>query len=209
MRAHSFDALLLTTPHNIRYFSGFDTQFWESPTRPWFLVVGAEGTPIAVIPEIGVPEMAMTWVKDIRSWPAPQPADDGTSLLAATLSDLPRRFGRIGLELGREHSLRMPVVQFLDLQERLAGVGLANGSPCIWQIRMVKTDAEVEHIRHICHIASDAYAGVPPLVRIGDTEREAARKLRIDLAARGADSTPFLPAISGPGGVSQIVCGPQ
>lgn len=209
MRAHSFDALLLTTPHNIRYFSGFDTQFWESPTRPWFLVVGAEGTPIAVIPEIGVPEMAMTWVKDIRSWPAPQPADDGTSLLAATLSDLPRRFGRIGLELGREHSLRMPVVQFLDLQERLAGVGLANGSPCIWQIRMVKTDAEVEHIRHICHIASDAYAGVPPLVRIGDTEREAARKLRIDLAARGADSTPFLPAISGPGGVSQIVCGPH
>jgi len=74
---------------------------------------------------------------------------------------------------------------------------------------MVKMDAEVEHIRYICHIAGDAYAAVPQLVQIGDTERDAARKLRIDLAGRGADSTPFLPAISGPGGVSQIVCGPH
>jgi Xaa-Pro aminopeptidase len=74
---------------------------------------------------------------------------------------------------------------------------------------MVKTPAETEHIRHICQIVGDAYAAVPQMVRIGDTEREASRKLRIDIAARGADSTPFLPAISGPGGVSQIVCGPH
>ena len=33
--------------------------------------------------------------------------------------------------------------------------------------------------------------------------------MRIDIARRGADSTPFMPAISGPGGVAQIVCGPH
>ncbi len=44
---------------------------------------------------------------------------------------------------------------------------------------------------------------------IGDSERDAARNLRIDLARRGADSSPYLPAISGPGGVPQIVCGPR
>ena len=27
--------------------------FWESPTRPWFVVVPAAGDPIAVIPEVG------------------------------------------------------------------------------------------------------------------------------------------------------------
>jgi Xaa-Pro dipeptidase len=32
-------ALQLTTPPNVRYFTGFDFQFWESPTRPWFVVV--------------------------------------------------------------------------------------------------------------------------------------------------------------------------
>ena len=74
---------------------------------------------------------------------------------------------------------------------------------------MVKTEAEIAHIRHICELASDAYEAVPSLVSIGDSEREAARKLRIELARRGADLTPFLPAIAGQGGVSQIVCGPH
>jgi Xaa-Pro dipeptidase len=50
---------------------------------------------------------------------------------------------------------------------------------------------------------------LPSQISIGESEREVARKLRIDIARRGADSTPFLPAISGPGGVQQIVCGPH
>ncbi|HEX9584915.1 MAG TPA: aminopeptidase P family N-terminal domain-containing protein, partial [Gammaproteobacteria bacterium] len=41
MRAQRFDALLLTTEADVRYFTGFHTQFWESPTRPWFTVVPA------------------------------------------------------------------------------------------------------------------------------------------------------------------------
>ena len=74
---------------------------------------------------------------------------------------------------------------------------------------MVKTEAEIACIRHICRIASDAYEALPSKLSAGMTEREAARRLRIDIAERGADATPFLPAISGPGGVDQIVCGPS
>ena len=47
------DALLLTTEPEVRYFSGFHTLFWQSPTRPWFIYVPKIGKPIAVIPEIG------------------------------------------------------------------------------------------------------------------------------------------------------------
>jgi Xaa-Pro dipeptidase len=209
LRTHELDGIVVTTPPNFRYFSGFDSQFWESPTRPWFLVVPAVGSPIAVIPEIGAPEMRRTWVTEIHSWPAPRPLDDGTSLLASILGGLPRRFGRVGFELGREHSLRMPVIQFLELRDILSGLDLVNGSPCIWEIRMVKTELEISHIRHICELVSDAYAEVPNLVALGDSERDAARKLRMELTMRGADAIPFLPAISGPGGVPQIVCGPR
>jgi Xaa-Pro dipeptidase len=209
MRKHDLDAVVLTAPPNVRYFTGFDSQFWESPTRPWFIVVPSDGSPIAVIPEIGAPEMARTWLDRIHTWRAPRPSDDGTSLLAGILKSLPRRSARVGFELGREHCLRMPVIQFLDLGATLRGIELVNGSPCIWKIRMVKTEAELAHIRHICEIASEAYAHVPEMVKMGDSERDAARKLRIDLAERGADSTPFLPAISGPGGIAQIVCGPH
>jgi Xaa-Pro dipeptidase len=208
MRKHGLDALLVSAPPNVRYFSGFDTQFWESPTRPWFIVVPLDGNPIAVIPEIGAPEMALTWISDIRTWPAPVPADDGLSLLRSTLERLPRRFGKIGAEMGREMALRMPVTEFLALRGMLASE-IVDGTPCLWEIRMVKTEAEIEHINFICQIASDAYEALPTYITTGETEREIARKLRIDIARRGADSTPFLPAISGPGGVSQIVCGPH
>ena len=207
MRHEELDAIFVTTPQNVRYFTGFDTQFWESPTRPWFVVVPLEGAPVAVIPEIGAPEMARTWITDIRTWPAPVPEDDGITLLTSVLDALPGRFGRIGAELGREMALRMPVIDLLRLRDML-GRDLVDGAPAIWTMRMIKTDAEIDHIHHICTIASDAFEALPAKLSIGESEREAARKLRIDMARRGADSTPFMPAISGPGGVSQIICGP-
>ncbi len=209
MRAHELDAIFVTTPPNIRYFTGFDSQFWESPTRPWYAVVPLNGEPIAVIPEIGAPEMALTWVSDIRTWPAPVPEDDGLTLLSSTIASLPRRFGRVGAELGREMTLRMPVIDFLKLRDGIPGCVFVDGSPALWEARMVKTDAEVAHIRYICQIASAAYEDLPRNASIGDSEREVVRRLRIDVARRGADATPFMPGISGAGGVPQIVCGPH
>ena len=50
---NKLDALLITIPANLRYFTGIDTNFWESPTRPWLLVLPLSGAPIAIIPEIG------------------------------------------------------------------------------------------------------------------------------------------------------------
>ena len=41
MREHRLDGVFVTTPQNFRYFTGFASQFWESPTRPWFAVLPA------------------------------------------------------------------------------------------------------------------------------------------------------------------------
>ena len=59
---NKLDALLITIPSNLRYFTGIDTNFWESPTRPWFLVIPLSGSPIAVIPEIGEKLFKKTFV---------------------------------------------------------------------------------------------------------------------------------------------------
>ncbi len=79
------DALIVTTEAEIRYHTGFHTQFFESPTRPWFVVIPAEGKPIAVIPTIGESGMQATWIDEVHTWPAPRPADDGVSLLQSTV----------------------------------------------------------------------------------------------------------------------------
>ena len=39
MHSQGIDALFFTTEAEMRYFTGFRTLFWQSPTRPWFLVV--------------------------------------------------------------------------------------------------------------------------------------------------------------------------
>ena len=84
MAAAGLGALLLSTEADLRYFTGFLTRFWESPTRPWYLVVPAKGDPIAVIPSIGAALMGKTWIRDIRTWVSPDLNDDGVSLLIAT-----------------------------------------------------------------------------------------------------------------------------
>ena len=39
MQENNIDVVLITSPHNFRYFTGLDSYFWESPTRPWFLLI--------------------------------------------------------------------------------------------------------------------------------------------------------------------------
>ena len=85
MALKGLEALLLTSPADLFYTTGFLTRFWESPARPWFVIVPQVGDPIAVIPSIGSELMGRTWVTDIRTWQAPDPADDGISLFGRCL----------------------------------------------------------------------------------------------------------------------------
>ena len=150
----TMDALLFTTPEDIRYFSGFLTQFFQSPTRPWFLIVPKAGKPVAVIPTIGEVAMSRTWIEDIRTWSSPHPTDDGISLLAGTLAE----FGhRIGLPMGREAALRMPLNDFARLRQRLDGAEFVDASPIIQALRLVKSELEIEKIAYACAAVGDAF----------------------------------------------------
>ena len=208
MTEAELDALFVTSEQHVRYFTGFDSQFWASPTRPWFVVVPRQDALIAVIPEIGVPGMAATWVEDIRSWPAPRPEDDGVSLLAQVLTEVPRRFGRIGAELGPEMVLRMPVNDFFRVLEAVAPLEVADATPVLRRLRGVKSPAEVEKIRHVCQLVSAAFEALPEKLAPGDTEWQACRRMRVDVLERGADGSPYMMGMSGPGGYDNIIMGP-
>jgi Xaa-Pro dipeptidase len=208
MRARQLDAIFLTTEPNVRYFSGFFTQFWESPTRPWFLIVPAAGKPIAVIPEIGASGMAETWIDDIRTWASPNPEDDGISLLADLLNGLPRRHGRIGATLGIESCLRMPFNNFMALSARLNSQKFVDIAADIHRLRSVKSEAEIEKIRKACDITHQGFVNIPNHARVGQTERDICKKMRIDMLEAGADMIKYLISGSGPDGYDSIIMGP-
>jgi Xaa-Pro dipeptidase len=207
MAEAGFDALLLSTEPEVRYFSGFLTQFWQSPTRPWFLVVPGSGKPIAVIPEIGAPLMRRTWLDDIRSWPSPRPDDEGVSLLADTLRGIGA--SRIGVPMGPETTLRMPLRDYGQLRELLPGAVFADATDLVRALRTIKSEAEIAKIAHICTIASDAFAAVPDLACPGQPLAETFRAFRIALLTRGADDVPYLVGAAAPGGYDDVISPPD
>ena len=208
MHADRLDAIFLTTEPNVRYFSGFFTQFWESPTRPWYLILPAAGKPIAVIPEIGASGMAGTWISDIYTWAAPNPSDDGISLVAKVLNGLPKRHGRIGATLGIESFLRMPFNNFITLSSQLDGSEFVDIATQIHRLRSVKSSAEIEKIRKACEITDKGFANIPNHARIGHSERGICKQMRIDMIKAGADSVKYLIAGSGADGYDSIIMGP-
>ena len=204
---YKLDALLVTIPSNIRYFTGIDTHFWESPTRPWFLVVPLSGRLMAVIPEIGEKLFEKTFVEDIYTWSSPNIKGDDISPLKSLLDSIPSRFGAIGAELGKEMSIRMPVLDFGILQSNFK-FNIVDGTSLIWKLRIVKTLNEIRKIEKVAQIVSDVFEKLPTFISADDSERDVAKKLKMEILKKGADNIPYLPVVSGVGGVSQIISNP-
>ncbi|MEQ6250277.1 Xaa-Pro peptidase family protein [Sulfitobacter sp. HNIBRBA3233] len=203
MARAGLSAILLTLEADIRYFTGFLTRFWESPTRPWFLIVPAQGKPVAVIPAIGAALMAQTWIDDIRTWPAPEPADDGVSLLADTLNEIAGK-GRIGTPMGLESHLRMPLASWASLQARLHGpVGPEHG--LVAGLRAVKSAAEIDKIAQACAIAGRAFARVPQIAAAGVPLSKVFRDFQGLCLSEGADWVPYLAGASDAGGYADVI----
>ncbi len=201
--------LLLLTEPEIRYFSGFHTLFWQSPTRPWFLFVPATGKPIAIIPEIGAALMRQTWLDDIRTWSAPAPQDDGISLLLEILTPLSNRGARVGVMKGHETALRMPLGDYERLMAALPGLDIADATPLMRSLRMVKSTAEIEKLAHICDIGSRSFAAVPSFATEGQPLEEVFRAFRREALALGADDVPYLVGGADQGGYHDVISPPS
>lgn len=208
MAGDGLDGLLVMSEPEVRYFSGFKTQFWQSPTRPWFVFVPANGKPIAIIPEIGAALMGETWLDDIRTWHAPDPDDDGVSLLLSLLAPLAAAGKTIGILKGPETRLFMPLADFERLVDGLPGLNIADATPVVRALRMIKSEAEIEKIGHIGQIASATFAKAPSLFAVGQPMIEAFRAFKVELLRQGADDVPYLVGGAGENGYAGVISPP-
>ncbi|MGB3148967.1 MAG: Xaa-Pro peptidase family protein [Paracoccaceae bacterium] len=209
MAKEGLAGLLLMTEPDVRYFSGFQTLFWQSPTRPWFLFVPASGKPVAVIPEIGGVLMRRSWLDDVRTWSAPQPEDDGISVLTDLLAPLAKAGETIGVMKGHETSLRMPLGDWERLMANLPGLNVADATRLVQGLRMVKSPAEIEKLAHICGIGSATFARVPEIIAEGMPLEEVFRTFRREALAQGADDAPYVVGAAEPGGYADVISPPS
>ncbi|PCH70717.1 MAG: peptidase M24 [Rhodobacteraceae bacterium] len=205
MAANGLDALLLTTESDLRYFSGYLTRFWESPTRPWFLIVPLSGKPVAVIPSIGRALMATTWIDDIRCWQAPDLHDDGVGLLGDTLRELAGEGAQVGLPMGLESHLRMPLADWARLQQASPGLDFTHDYEITRTLRMVKSTGEINKIRAAAQVANRAFARVPEIASAGVPLDQVFRRFQMLCLEEGADFVPYLAGGAGQGGYMDVI----
>jgi len=208
MDEQGFDALLLMTEAEVRYFSGFKTLFWQSPTRPWFLIVPAKGKPVAVVPKIGASVIARGFVDRVLDWSSPHPSDDGVSLLAETLHKIAGANGRVGVPMGAESTIRMPLIDLDGLRNTLSHK-FVDATPLIRSVRQIKSDAEIEKIKTAAQIASAAFAKAPEIFHAGQPLIEAFRAFKIECLKLGADDVPYLVGGAEQGGYTDIISSPS
>jgi Xaa-Pro dipeptidase len=211
MRELELDAILVTSEVNFRYLTGDILQTPVQIARPRYFVLPLEGGPCAIVPATNVDGMRKTtWGRDIRSWVAPCPEDDGVTLVADALRAAGGRFGQLGAELGQGARLSMPVLDFLRLSEFAKPSTFLDAEVVFRRIRMVKSPApdEVDRIRGIARIVSASFEALPAMLGVGDTEWSVCRRMQLDLTLRVAHRTPHLVGVPGLNGYTNINAGP-
>ncbi len=201
MGEEGLGALLLTTEPELRYFTGFLTRFWESPSRPWFLILPVGGDPVAVIPSIGAALMGATWIGDIRTWAAPDPEDDGVSLLVEALQEAG---GPVGVPSGPESHLRMPLADFGRVR-RASGLTFTDDRGIVAGCRAIKSGAEIAKIAESCAIAGRAFARVGEIAAPGVPLGRVFRDFQRLLLEEGADWVPYLAGGAGAQGYADVI----
>ena len=205
MHARQIEVMLLCTEVEIRYYTGFRTSFWLSPTRPWFVMLPREGMPIAIVPEIGASLMQQCYISELLTWPSPRPQDEGISLLRHQLQG----YRRIGLPMGAGSSLRMPLADLQILQRGLTSAEFVDCNDLIVEQRLVKSDAEIALIASICATASAAFAQAPKLFSADQTMQDAFRSFRVALLENGAEEVPYLVGGAGAMGYAGVIAPPD
>lgn len=201
MKRERVELSLVSNPTNFRYLTGIVSDFFISPTRPWFLLVPATGGPVAVVPDVGRGILGASPVKDIRTWPSPRPHDEGISLLLETMTEIGRTSSVLGAEIGPESRLGMPVADFDELRRALPRQwSVRDCSELFYEAREVKSEFEVDRIARACAAANDAFEGIGSFIGEGVTETEIARRFMSLGFDHGADGCPYLSLVRGRGG---------
>jgi len=209
MRERGISALVLTSAPNVRYVVNFRSPTWESLTRPRYAVVPLDRLPILIVPESNrVLAGASGWAGEVRTWPAPCPADDGVSLLAETLAK-GSPTGRIGLEIGPGSRLGFAASDFLRLLDIIGRDRLADAGALMHAVRMVKSLGEQARHRFVAGAVSRVLNRLPALSIGMASDRALHRATQVALLQEGVERVPYLVCAAGAGGYLATNTEPQ
>ena len=193
MAAKGLDALLVTNEENFQYFTGAtgSLALHYSSTRPAVLVFPLVGDPVAIVGAMIVDTIHLsTHIEDARGY------TDVLSFPMNMVEDAIKGLGagvrQVGVELGMEQRMGVPVGDYLQLVGSMPEVNFEDAADIFVKLRMVKTPEEVEYMRQAAAITGRARQRLFREVVPGMTERDVVRRLRALILDEGGDRTSFV-----------------
>jgi Xaa-Pro dipeptidase len=190
MAAHGMDALLLTDDRNGFYFSGAGGATpREDKARPQFVLIPEAGEVVALVSHARcIPFRESSWIAEVRTYDGLEPGLVRDAL-ARLVAEAAPRARTIGMELGYEQRLGMPLADYEALRGRFPERRFVDAALPLWSLRMVKSPAEQARLERAVQITDQAYAAVLPTIRPGMTEREIVGRLHGEMARQGASTS--------------------
>ena len=181
MEINGLDVLVIHSPENIYYLSGYQT-----PGYYWYqaliLPLNSEAIFIAPPHEAAlIPEFS--WVEDSRVYP-------DTSDWAQVTGEILKELGLTRSAIGLETKSRFLTVDFYQsIQSLLPDSQLNDGSGIVESCRLIKSASEIEYMREAAEVSSRGMkAGIKAVIE-GASELEVAAAVHSELAMAGSEYT--------------------
>lgn len=175
-RAERCDLVLATSgATSFAYLAGADYGRSERLTA---LLLPVDGEPLLLAPSFEVSRVRKSArAVDVRGW---QESEDPIGRIREWIGE-GRRISRLLLEPRTDYAVAAA------LSRAIPDLTLVDGSRAFEELRLAKTDAELERMRRAIVIIEDAFAAAFSRLEIGMREKDVARIVREEVALRGAE----------------------
>ena len=196
IREHGIDALFLTQRQNLRYFAGLRDGGWDAHHFYFLTILPAEGEPVLMAANGFDNLMKQCWIDDIRYWPWHKEfymakESHSISLVIDTLTERGLDTGVIGMELGPDMHVNLGQLHFDSLRQGLANAKIMDGSDAVWEIRSVKSRAEIDRLRKAVDISVKGVRAGFENLKPGMTEKQVVDVMLSVMCAEGASEQRF------------------
>jgi len=173
---------------SLRWLTGLGFHLME---RPVILFVGREGKPLLVMPELEIAKLEGL-TDELAVWTFGDDPSTWLNLYQKAMSFAKDKQLNVGVE---PTSLR-----FLELDllaKALPDASFVDGSAVFADLRLVKDKSEIARMRKAAEIAEAALLETLRTVRVGQTEKQIAAELLVQLYRHGSEQElPFAPIVS-------------
>ena len=213
MRRAGIQFLVATSRSNFEYISGYHVDhLWLSPSRVLIAVLPLDEPPVVIAPEALVDEVEASSpvTRVVASAPNSKGALEGVlAVIRATQSNPSPRRPVVGLELGREQRLNLPIQDYEYLLAAGQELEWKDASETLWAVRMIKSPYEVEMIRKVSQMTAQAFDRMFSHARTGFREIDAAAEMMKGMVDAGAGAPWFVMVTSGPGQYGRVFGKPR